>query len=249
MLHLSMFAGPVAASNDLSAVPAPTDGWANVQNNRLILPEPTNMIACAAVGTSIGRAQIDCENFREVAPIDIYPLPTDLTGFANLSIPFYPPMSKKLPRYSGISGRANDPLATGANRFIYLWFGDVPAPVINPDAWTIFTQFSAENSNLRWNVGELSLVGSIPFGTYQLVGAVGVNAVLNAVRFRFKNQTKMMGVPISPNDDSPQSNVFHRGQLGVWGTFRSTESLIIEYIGPNFSPSTLALYLDLIKVG
>lgn len=249
MLHLSVFAGTVTAGPAFSNIPAPTDGWANVQRNRLILPTDTNLIAAQVIGTSIGRAQIDCENFREVAPVDLFPFQTDFNRSSNFAIPFYPPAGKKLPKYSGISGLSNDPLSSGGNRFMLVWFGDTPKPMNNPDVWTIFTQFTGVNPNLGWAVAELNLVNNIPTGTYQLVGAVVFNATIVAGRFRFRNQTMMMGSPCTTSPEFAHDNAFRRGGLGVWGTFKSTESMYFEYIGPNFSPSVISLFLDLIKIG
>lgn len=249
MLHMAAFAGTVSASNDLTPIPAPVDGWAEVQRDRLILPFDTNLVAAMVFGTSIGRAQIDEENFRQVAPIELFPCPGGPTTYPNLALPFYPPSYKRLKKISGIAGLANDPLAVGTNRVMFLWFGDTPRPIENADIWTIFTQFSAVNPNVKWAFSELNLVNNLPTGTYQLVGAVVQNSALYGARFRFRNQTMMMGVPVSQSVNLPQSNVFRRGQLGIWGTFKNTESLYIEYIGPDFSPSTVNVYLDLIKIG
>lgn len=246
---MSAFCGPVTAGTALTAIPAPVDGWARVDRNRLILPEDTNLVAAMVFGTSIGRAQIDEDNFRKVAPIDLFPLPANISTFPNLALPFYPPSYKKLNRLSGIAGLANDPLTSGENRFMFLWFGDTPKPIENADIWTIFTQFSGKNPNLSWVYDELNLVNNLPTGVYQLVGAAVLNSVLSGARLRFRNQTKMMGVPVSPTVNQPQSQDFRRGRLGVWGTFKNTESMYIEYIGPNFAPSVVNVYLDLIKVG
>ena len=249
MLHMAAFAGTVTSGVALTAIPAPVDGWAEVQRNRLILPEDTSLIAAMAYGTTMGRAQIDEDNFRDVANVELTPLPATLGTYANLSLPFYPPAAKRLAKYSGISILANDPSATGADRFAFLWFGTTPTPLKNPDVWTIFTQFSGVTANKQWKLAELNLVNNIPYGTYQLVGAVVLNSIIQAARFRFRSQTMMMGVPVTPSIALPQSNDFRRGNLGVWGTFKSTESLYIEYLGTNFSPSTINVYLDLIKIG
>lgn len=249
MLHMAAFCGPVTAGIAMTPIPAAVDLWARMDNRRLILPNDTNLVAAMAFGTTIGRAQIDEENFREVGPIELFPLPATQGTYANMALPFYPPSGKRLNKFSGISVLANDPFSTGANRFAFLWFGDTPKPLINPDVWTIFTQFSGNNPNLQWQVSELNLVNNLPYGTYQLVGAAALNALLTGLRFRFRNQGMMMGVPVTPTSALPQDNAFRRGNLGVWGTFKSTESIYVEYTGPNSPPSTVNVYLDVIKIG
>lgn len=249
MIHMAAFAGTVTAGTALTPIPSPTDGWAEVQRNRLILPYDTSLLAAHVFGSSIGRAQIDAENFREVAPIDLAPIPASGSSYANMAIPFYPPCAKRLPKYSGISVQANDPLTTGLPRFGFLWFGEMQKPLSCPDVWTVFVQKSIGAVTQEWKNDQLSLVGNIPIGTYQLIGAYVINSFIQAVRFRFQNQTRMMGTVCNAAITDSVTEHFRRGGLGVWGTFKSTEALQFEYLGVTGTASVTNFYLDLIKIG
>lgn len=247
MFHVSAFSKTVTGLATDSLLPAVFDGWANVDNDRLMVPNRTNLIAAWAFGNNIVRAALFAEPFRKVAPLEIVPT-TDLGGaVSSLGLPFYPPSGKVLDTFHRLEGIVTNGSANPVNQTILVFFGETPSPLTSGDIYTIKFSYTVAAVAHKWVMTNTDLVGDIPFGIYKVVGMFAYSPQPAAIRLRLSNQRMCPGTLCNLGGNRPANTDFRRGGIGIWGEFKSTNPPYIEVLAQSSESLTGVVWLDVIR--
>lgn len=245
--HLAAFTANVAEPVTSSLLPAVVDGWASVQDNRLIVPKQENLLSAVAFGVDLSRAQIDSEQFRATSPIDLVPIPQTEFIDNSTTYPVYPPSSKQIRPVSAVEVRI-DSGATDEQATALLWFGSAPTTCAERDVYTVRVSVSAVSTQNNWVRQQLNMFPLLPFGEYQIVGAHFHSINTLAVRFKFINQLMMPGVAGTFTIEGQQPPIFRRCGLGVWGTFTQTAPPYLEMISHLAGTINGELFIDVVRM-
>lgn len=249
--HLAAFVENVDQTLD-NITPLPDDVLATNGDDLIIGDRYTTIFGVWAGSTSAERARIVAASLRakvlpDIQPINAGPEPTypDPKFHDLRECPIVVEPSERLNFQV-----ENDGAGAAEDIFGLLFLGS-GAPSKASGKWMpvrATTAASAMTANV-WNLRSITLAQSLPPGTYELGGVRATSTSLVAVRAVFPGQVERPGALGADGDADQTLEVFRRGNLGVWGTFKHDQLPQFQFLVDAADNEAQQLILDIRKVG
>lgn len=145
---------------------------------------------------------------------------------------------------------ANSGAGSAEDAWAGIWLNNGPVqPVDGPWRTYKFTTAASALTAEDWNVRSLTSAQTLN-GTYQCGGGFVVSTSGRLFRLSFPNQaTKPGGVCGDTESDVLAPEIFRRGGMGAWGSFKSNALPSIEIFADAADNEVQEVYLDLIRTG
>ena len=226
-------------------VPAAVDDVLGLLDGALIPEEDGQLVAAAAGGTDIERAQLS-QRSMDITPANIHPV-NDTLWPSPVGVLSMPTQSVRLPKNEAFRASVFD---TTAEAVVVCWLEMQRTPA--PTGETFLLEFSAtcDLTIAAWVRTELAwAVPYLPAARYHIVGmevyATSGSAV--AARLVLPNQRYRPGALVMADATALPPAFQTDGVLGSWGWFEQISVPRLEVIGPSALTCGLRGYLRVIR--
>jgi len=232
MFHLIAYDSSIANGSVFLQVNAVApDPFSNPQNNNYVIGDLPYIIGATMFGVTAQRLQLRSPTLLQVFNNDIVPvrrsaLATNiLPNWSDLSAnPLKLKNSEQLSAYA-IQG------AVGAEReYIGVLLADGP---VRPVTGQIFTARFTGTTTLvadSWTTCVMTAEQNLQVGTYTVVGARCKTATGVFFRVGTQGYAWRPGGVVGSDDMFPDPRQFRYGELGVWFTFKNTQTIALDVL-------------------
>lgn len=248
MLHTLAYSKSTDATADVDITPV-QDDIISIVNSHFFPQKDYQLLAAAAIATTILRAKIVTPTLRQISPPFIRPvthsnLPITLMGLADYR---HDPLTLK--GLEEIQVQATQSAAGPTQTNIVLFINDTPmAP---PPQGNIITMRGTATNILTANVWTslaMTWADFLPAGNYACIGLQVQSATGIAARMIFEGQVNRPGCIAQTNVWDNPHPMFRLGNLGVFGYFNANRMPTIQVLA-NVADTSEEVYLDLVRVG
>lgn len=235
-------------SATLVNIAALADPHVRVEGDFVAVPDAVNQLAMLyALGPDLTQAQLQSPSLRrilnyQIGPLDLAAEPTSVPPMIDLSrSPIVLDPEEQLAALASEGG-------AGATRATVLaWLADKPLLPVNGDIRTVRATNTSTLVANAWTNGGLTFDQTLPEGRYQLVGARGISAGLQAFRFVGVGWDWRPGAIGFDSNADVENPMFRNGGLGVWLEFKHNTPPTVDFLS-NSADSSQVVFMDLIKM-
>ena len=251
-VHLVGFYESVDAAAAYNTLNALTDETLTATTVNLQVPDTYNKIIAIAAGVGSGGngiVRLEAPSLRGHTLYMVVPVNGRNDGNVEPGSPHVVvdkrsgPLQLKTAEQLNAAVHSDTTLA--AVQWCFVWLADtVPAPV-SGDIRTIRATNTSTLTAGAWTNGALTMDEALPVGNYDVVGMRAQSAGLLAARMLFKNQFHRPGVLGTDAQEDLEHPMFRFGQLGVFGTFHTTNLPSVDFLSLS-GDSSQVVFLDVI---
>ncbi len=229
-------------------VAALADPHVRVEGDFVAVPqEVSQLMALYALGPNLTQAMFLTPSLRrilnmQIGPVDIAAEPTSPTPM--IAFPGSPIV---MDPEEQMSAQAAENGAGATRATVLAWLCDKPIDVVRGDIRTVRATNTSTLVANAWTNGALTFDQTLAAGEYQLVGARGVSAGLQALRFVGVGWDWRPGCIGYDTDGDADLEIFRYGRLGEWLRFRHNTPPTVDFLS-NSADTAQEVFLDLIKV-
>lgn len=247
MFHLcaySLALGTVANTD----VPAVSDDILAISNSHFLPQRDYDLTFAAAMAATLNRARIVSPTNRQITLPFIRPIIAAALPPAVPNVADYTRNPFRIRGLEELAIEATSDIAMGTERcnvLVGLSSGFEPPP--RGDVFTLRgTSTTAAVAN-AWTTLVTTWADILPAGTYACLGleAIATNQV--AARVIFENQVERPGCLGHATVGLKPWLKFQKGELGVWGRFKSTRMPIVQVLN-NSTDAVHTVYMDLVRI-
>lgn len=248
MFHLAANTILIGQTVDTDVTPL-TDSVLLVQNSHFVLQQDMYLFAAYAMSATLSRTRIILPSFRVITTPWIRPIAQATITPNNPNVADYREHPLRIRALEELQIAATSGLAMGTERFTsLLWLGDTVQQAPQGDIYTLRgTSTTAVTAN-AWSQLTMTWQDTLPAGTYTIVGLGHESANAIAARLIINGQQWRPGALSFNSFANRIPEMFHRGGLGSWGSFRSTAMPIPEALC-NAADASHEVYLDFVRSG
>lgn len=246
MFHTVAYTATGIAATDVDMTPI-ADNLMTVQNGHFMPQFDARLMYAFVGGLTQTKAKIVTPSIRQICSQEIRPLdnaahPVSLPAIANYANnPF---TLKGLEEISVV-------MRNTSTAVVQAVLGLSLTPVMPAPQGNIYTIRGTGTTTLTalgWTSVTITWSDSLPTGTYLCVGLAAFAATCVAARLTFENQWERPGCVGTDLVTSQEWPMFHRGNMGVWGSFHSYRMPSVEFLSVS-ADTVQTVFMDFIKVG
>ena len=248
MFHLAAYTALLSTTVDTDIAPL-TDSVLLIQNSHFVLQSDMYLFMAYAMSATHTRTRIILPSFRVVTTPWIRPISQATTTPNNPNLADYREHPLRIKALEELQISATSGIAMGNERYTALLaLGDTITPPPVGDIFTLRgTSTTAAVAN-AWSQLTMAWQDTLPQGQYAIVGLSHESANAIACRLIVNGQPWRPGALSFTSFANRTNDMFHRGGLGVWGTFRSVAMPIPEVLC-NAADAVHEVYLEFIRSG
>lgn len=250
MFHLAAYYNSALANVADTDISALADGIVTIQNNHIIPQTPIQLRAMWARSTALLRVKIRTPKLNQISPVYIRPIGSGgivPEANPNLDIRFYTPL--QLQQLEEIQVLATSSTGTSEKFTALLWMFSTftPAPLgdVYPLRWTSTV---AAVANAWTGIAPLTWEQQLPYGMYAVIGSEHFSTNAIGHRWTFDQQYERPGTLSFATNNLRLPYNSERGELGLWGTFHTTNLPRPEVLC-NVADNSHEGYLYCVKIG
>lgn len=246
MFHTLAFAQATAAGPNTDVIlPAVSDDFFTRQNNAFQIPTDLNLLAAAALGTTVTHMRVNTpttrlRGFPQIQPtISAVTPPTNpnMMDFRDFPLHLFPFENLEIDFSNTAAGAENDSavvwLATQDHNFNIntaelRWARFTASPTLVLNSWSIAVPVNFQDT--------------LEGGNYGVYGLICYEANGVAARCVFVNQVWRPGA-LMTSPTGTRSHEMFRGGLGYWGTFNTYQGLQIQEFATGAGAATIEGHL------
>jgi hypothetical protein len=246
MFHTVAYTATGIAAADVDMTPI-ADNLMTVQNAHFMPQFDAKLVYAFVGGLTQTKAKIVAPTLRQICSQEIRPLdnaanPGNLPAIADYHLnPFTLKGLEEISIVMRNTGTAVVQAVLGLSLTPIM-----PAPQGN--IYTIRGTGTTAQAALGWSGVAVTWSDSLPTGTYLCVGLSAFAATCVAARLTFENQWERPGCIGNAAVTNQEWPLFHRGALGVWGSFHSYRMPSVEFLSVA-ADAAQTVFIDFIKVG
>lgn len=252
MFTIAGFYKPVAQNAVYDSLNAVTDQSQTISSNgKFIFPQRYKIVQAAVMGTALTNARLDAPSLRNLVLPQIYPV------IVAAAPPDQPPISW-LGDY-GPTLQTNEEFTIDVSHagagaddiFAAVFLQDQGSAAPGGPAFTLYGTATITHVKGSWVLGPLTLDQTLPSGRYAVVGFDAVAANAFAVRLVFPglNQWRPGVIANASYGRRSWMDRNRMGRMGAWGEFFNTAQPQVEVLGHTAGSASVAVVIDVIKVG
>ena len=235
-------------SASLVNIAALADPHVRVEGDFIAVPDGVNQLAgLYALGPNLTAAQVLSPSLRRIlnmqlGPLDVGAEPVTLPPFLD-----YTRSPIVLDPEEQLSAQMAEDAAGASRGTVLAWLSDKPLEPVKGDMRTVRATNTSTLVANAWTNGGLTFDQTLPEGKYQLVGARGMSAGLQAFRFvgvGWDWRPGAIGFDAVQDEEQP---IFRNGGLGVWLEFKHNTPPTVDFLS-NSADTSQVVFLDLIKM-
>jgi len=227
-------------------IAAVADTHLRVVGDDIYVPALNQLCGYHFMGANFTQGQIDSPSLRVQTLVDVEP--ADLVDEPASPPAFHDLFGSPIPLTAGETIRtlmAED--AAGASRVsALLWFSDGAVTPVTGKIQTVRATGSTTLTANGWTAVPLTFSQTLPFGTFQIVGAHFSSTGARAGRIIVPGYSWRPGAPGVDADGDLTPDRVRYGQAGIWAEFTSDNPPQAEFFSASADTAEV-VHLDLIK--
>ena len=244
-MHLIAYDASDAANTALTQLNALASEFETISNNGIIISDLPLIIGATAYSAHLSRAQLRAPSLQSPD----YPLITPVMvarPTSSLDQRWTDLRSGPISVKPGEALLAQEQHSTSTEHvYIGVLLADkVPAPVAQPFRTVRLTGTTTLTAD-AWTACALTFDDQLPFGNYDIIGARFESASGVFFRIGVPGFAYRPGGPGLIDANSGDVAMFRAGGLGVWFTFKSTQTITADVLG-TAADTAQTLYLDIV---
>ena len=234
----------------LSVIPPVDDETVFIAGNDLKVPEGhSSIVAAAAYGANLSRAELDSPMLRSISRHAITPIYGAADPVSYERIPIYTDQNLPVQPGEALNAYAQNVGAAASDKTILVWLSDGPtAPITGANFRTVRGTAQLNAPEGAWENAQIKLDTDLPAGQYTVIGFRAAMANLIAARMIFPKQglrPMVIGSVSTAVDTDP---MFRRGGMGALGTFQNFVPPRIEVLA-SAAATNPTVFLDVVRSG
>lgn len=238
------------ANVNITAVP---DAHLTTNGDDLTVPELANIAwAAGGIGLTPLLCRLESPTLRDLNRLAINPLnglnDGDVEPSDPIAIYAIPQNPRRLSATELLQCTINSNTAAAAYQWCIVGLADGPLlPVVRAELITVEATSATTVTARAWSNTQLTFSDRLDPGRYEVLGLRAIGATMIVARYVFKPGRWRPGCIATDSMSTNDAPLFRNGQLGVWGTFSSTEPPDVEVLC-DAADTSQRYFLDLVKV-
>lgn len=235
-----------AVETDMTPV---QDSIMSIQNTHFMPQRNMNILFAYVSSANLSRARFVTPKFRQITTPFIRPSGSALLPISRPPVADYrqsPLVCNGLEELQLLALQGG-----GGAEVVYGIAGISDTSIIPSPTGDIYTMRGTGTTTVTakaWTQFAVTWQDTLPQGSYQAVGLVGVSTTGIAARLIFEQQTWRPGGLCFAADGNITDPVFHQGRLGAWGMFTGNRMPNCEILC-NAADTAQEIFLDFVRVG
>jgi hypothetical protein len=236
-------------SATLTNIAALADPSVRVSGDDILVPRGfANLAGYYFLGPSFQQGQIVSPSIRRTYPIDVEPADVAAEPSSPSALIWHGSSPIALDETEALNTLMAEDNAGASRVTALIWFSDGPLAPVDGEFFSIRATNTSTLTANAWTNGALTFTSTLPAGRYEIVGARGVSAGMQAFRFVIVGQSHRPGAIGYDADGDLDSTYFRRGGSGVWGEFDHDAPPTVDFLS-NSADTSQVCHLDLRKTG